>query len=189
MLRLPVGERGVVSSLHGKTRQRVVPEQEDEVTPRLLACEWALPHPRAGRRGSTLVLREEAELSVTESRVGLGEVVRRGSLIYVDHVTAGVQYDKEFIVCSLDLLSGLVEGLGGGIESLAVEDEWLIATPHEEFYPRFAIPTCIARYVRYILVCQVTGTRTARYRVARGRLFSRARRRSVSLRGETDRGD
>lgn len=36
----------------------------------------------------------------------------------VDPVSAGVQYDKEFIVCSLDLLSGLVEGLGSGIESL-----------------------------------------------------------------------
>jgi hypothetical protein len=29
-----------------------------------------------------------------------------------------VNYDKEFIVCSLDLLSGLAEGLGSGIESL-----------------------------------------------------------------------
>ncbi|RWW31453.1 hypothetical protein GW17_00003918 [Ensete ventricosum] len=202
MLRLPVGERGVVSSLHGKTRQRVVPEQEDEVTPRLLACEWALPHPRAGRRGSTLVLvRKDTTTPCPQRGSGtVGDRIARrvgGSReegepdirALVDHVTAGVQYDKEFIVCSLDLLSGLVEGLGGGIESLAVEDEWLIATPHEEFYPRFAIPTCIARYVRYILVCQVTGTRTARYRVARGRLFSRARRRSVSLRGETDRGD
>lgn len=36
----------------------------------------------------------------------------------VDHASAGVQYDKEFIVCSLDLLSGLTEGLGSGIESL-----------------------------------------------------------------------
>jgi transportin-1 len=35
-----------------------------------------------------------------------------------DQVAAGVLYDKEFIVCSLDLLSGLAEGLGGGIESL-----------------------------------------------------------------------
>ncbi|THU71261.1 hypothetical protein C4D60_Mb08t33690 [Musa balbisiana] len=41
--------------------------------------------------------------------------------IQVDHVTAGVQYDKEFIVCSLDLLSGLAEGLGGGIESLVAK--------------------------------------------------------------------
>ncbi|GJR09766.1 transportin-1 isoform X1 [Tanacetum coccineum] len=29
-----------------------------------------------------------------------------------------VQFDKEFVVCSLDLLSGLTEGLGSGIESL-----------------------------------------------------------------------
>ncbi|CAK7329452.1 unnamed protein product [Dovyalis caffra] len=36
----------------------------------------------------------------------------------VDPVTAGFPYDKEFIVCSLDLLSGLAEGLGSGIESL-----------------------------------------------------------------------
>ncbi|KAG6528448.1 hypothetical protein ZIOFF_010623 [Zingiber officinale] len=46
-------------------------------------------------------------------------------LAKVDHATAGVQYDKEFIVCSLDLLSGLAEGLGGGVESLA---HWLPAS-------------------------------------------------------------
>lgn len=39
-------------------------------------------------------------------------------LAKVDHVAAGVQYDKEFVVCSLDLLSGISEGLGSGIESL-----------------------------------------------------------------------
>lgn len=39
-------------------------------------------------------------------------------LLQVDPVAAGVQYDKEFTVCSLDLLSGLAEGLGSGIESL-----------------------------------------------------------------------
>lgn len=38
----------------------------------------------------------------------------------VDPISAGVQYDKEFIVCSLDLLSGLTEGLQGGIESLVL---------------------------------------------------------------------
>ncbi|OWM80444.1 transportin-1 [Punica granatum] len=36
----------------------------------------------------------------------------------VDPAAAGLQYDKEFVVCSLDLLSGLTEGLGSGIESL-----------------------------------------------------------------------
>lgn len=36
----------------------------------------------------------------------------------VDPAAAGALYDKEFIVCALDLLSGLTEGLGGGIESL-----------------------------------------------------------------------
>ncbi|WOL11529.1 transportin-1 [Canna indica] len=39
-------------------------------------------------------------------------------LAKVDHVAAGVQYEKEFIVCSLDLLSGLAEGLGSRIENL-----------------------------------------------------------------------
>ncbi|KAL8543781.1 hypothetical protein ACS0TY_004364 [Phlomoides rotata] len=39
-------------------------------------------------------------------------------LAKIDPVSAGAQYEKEFIVCSLDLLSGLVEGLGPGIESL-----------------------------------------------------------------------
>lgn len=39
-------------------------------------------------------------------------------IFQVDPASAGVQYDKEFIVCSLDLLSGLAEGLGSGIESL-----------------------------------------------------------------------
>ena len=41
-------------------------------------------------------------------------------LMQVDPVAAGAQYDKEFIVCSLDLLSGLAEGLGSGIESLVI---------------------------------------------------------------------
>ena len=40
------------------------------------------------------------------------------TMLQVDPVSAGAQYDKEFIVCSLDLLSGLAEGLGSGIESL-----------------------------------------------------------------------
>lgn len=41
-------------------------------------------------------------------------------LLQVDSVAAGAQYDKEFVVCCLDLLSGLVEGLGSGIESLVI---------------------------------------------------------------------
>ena len=41
-----------------------------------------------------------------------------GLLLQVNPVPSGVLYDKEFIVCSLDLLSGLAEGLGSGIESL-----------------------------------------------------------------------
>uniref|UniRef100_A0A2P2MHJ9 Uncharacterized protein MANES_11G097900 n=1 Tax=Rhizophora mucronata TaxID=61149 RepID=A0A2P2MHJ9_RHIMU len=36
----------------------------------------------------------------------------------VDTTSAGIPYDKEFIVCCLDLLSGLAEGLDSGIESL-----------------------------------------------------------------------
>jgi len=38
--------------------------------------------------------------------------------LQADPASAGVQYDREFMVCSLDLLSGLAEGLGSGIESL-----------------------------------------------------------------------
>ena len=38
--------------------------------------------------------------------------------VQVDPNAAGALYDREFIVCSLDLLSGLTEGLGAGIESL-----------------------------------------------------------------------
>ncbi|KAL2543499.1 Transportin-1 [Forsythia ovata] len=45
-------------------------------------------------------------------------VIQTQQLAKVDPVSAGAQYDKEFIVCSLDLLSGLAEGLGAGIESL-----------------------------------------------------------------------
>ncbi|GFP97743.1 transportin-1 [Phtheirospermum japonicum] len=44
--------------------------------------------------------------------------IQTQQLAKVDPVSAGAQYDKEFIVCSLDLLSGLTEGLGPGIESL-----------------------------------------------------------------------
>ncbi|KAL4609820.1 hypothetical protein ACB092_08G008400 [Castanea dentata] len=45
-------------------------------------------------------------------------IIQTQQLAKVDTVSAGVQYDKEFIVCCLDLLSGLAEGLGSGIESL-----------------------------------------------------------------------
>ncbi|KAK6915084.1 Importin-beta, N-terminal domain [Dillenia turbinata] len=45
-------------------------------------------------------------------------IIQIQQLAKVDPASAGVQYDKEFIVCSLDLLSGLAEGLGSGIESL-----------------------------------------------------------------------
>ncbi|KAA8535967.1 hypothetical protein F0562_028445 [Nyssa sinensis] len=46
------------------------------------------------------------------------QIIQTQQLAKVNPVSAGVQYDKEFIVCSLDLLSGLAEGLGSGIESL-----------------------------------------------------------------------
>ncbi|XP_038900875.1 transportin-1 isoform X1 [Benincasa hispida] len=45
-------------------------------------------------------------------------IIQTQQMAKVDPVSAGVQYDKEFIVCCLDLLSGLAEGLGSGIESL-----------------------------------------------------------------------
>lgn len=48
-------------------------------------------------------------------------IIQSQQLAKVDPIRAGVQYDKEFIVCSLDLLSGLVEGLGSGIESLVAK--------------------------------------------------------------------
>ncbi|XP_039127220.1 transportin-1 [Dioscorea cayenensis subsp. rotundata] len=48
-------------------------------------------------------------------------IIQAQQLAKVDPAAAGVQYDKEFIVCSLDLLSGLAEGLGGGIESLVAQ--------------------------------------------------------------------
>lgn len=45
-------------------------------------------------------------------------IIQTQQMAKVDPVSAGVQYDKEFVVCCLDLLSGLAEGLGSGIESL-----------------------------------------------------------------------
>lgn len=45
-------------------------------------------------------------------------IIQSQQLAKVDPVSAGLQYDREFIVCSLDLLSGLAEGLGSGVESL-----------------------------------------------------------------------
>lgn len=42
------------------------------------------------------------------------------AFLQTDPQRAGVSYDKEFIVCSLDLLSGLAEGLGSSIESLVI---------------------------------------------------------------------
>ncbi|CAH2051514.1 unnamed protein product [Thlaspi arvense] len=46
------------------------------------------------------------------------DIILVQQLAKVDPASAGTQYDREFIVCSLDLLSGLAEGLGSGIESL-----------------------------------------------------------------------
>ncbi|OIT30302.1 PREDICTED: transportin-1-like [Nicotiana attenuata] len=45
-------------------------------------------------------------------------IIQSQQLAKVDPASAGLQYDREFIVCSLDLLSGLAEGLGTSIESL-----------------------------------------------------------------------
>lgn len=45
-------------------------------------------------------------------------LIRTHQVAKTDPQRAGVNYDKEFIVCSLDLLSGLAEGLGSSIESL-----------------------------------------------------------------------
>ncbi|CAI0468897.1 unnamed protein product [Linum tenue] len=49
------------------------------------------------------------------------EIIHTQQLAKVDPSSAGALYDKEFIVCSLDLLSGLSEGLGSGIESLVAQ--------------------------------------------------------------------
>ncbi|KAL2924969.1 Transportin-1 [Bienertia sinuspersici] len=45
-------------------------------------------------------------------------IIQTQQVAKVNSASAGVQYDREFVVCSLDLLSGLVEGLGSGVESL-----------------------------------------------------------------------
>jgi len=47
------------------------------------------------------------------------------SNVQIDPTAAGAVYDREFIVCSLDLLSGLAEGLGAGIESLVSYSLWI----------------------------------------------------------------
>ncbi|TVU16727.1 hypothetical protein EJB05_40304 [Eragrostis curvula] len=48
-------------------------------------------------------------------------LIQSQQLAKVDPTAAGALYDREFIVCSLDLLSGLAEGLGAGIESLVAQ--------------------------------------------------------------------
>ncbi|KAL7257340.1 hypothetical protein ACSBR1_003612 [Camellia fascicularis] len=49
------------------------------------------------------------------------DIIHSQYLAKINPVSSGVQYDGEFIVCSLDLLSGLTEGLGSGIESLVTQ--------------------------------------------------------------------
>ena len=61
------------------------------------------------------------------------------ALLQTDPQRAGVSYDKEFIVCSLDLLSGLAEGLGSSIESLVIY--LFIFSGHERFQIRELIRT------------------------------------------------
>ncbi|KAL0788844.1 hypothetical protein Bca101_005090 [Brassica carinata] len=51
------------------------------------------------------------------------DIIQLQQLAKVDPASAGAQYDREFIVCSLDLLSGLAEGLGSGIESLISQSD------------------------------------------------------------------
>ncbi|XP_072964721.1 transportin-1-like isoform X1 [Typha angustifolia] len=48
-------------------------------------------------------------------------LIQTQELAKIDHVSAGVPYDKEFVVCSLDLLIELTEGLGSGIEKLVAQ--------------------------------------------------------------------
>jgi len=48
-------------------------------------------------------------------------LIQSQQLAKIDPTAAGSLYDREFIVCSLDLLSGLAEGLGAGIESLVAQ--------------------------------------------------------------------
>ncbi|KAK4853529.1 hypothetical protein QYF36_010621 [Acer negundo] len=45
-------------------------------------------------------------------------IIQSQHMAKVDPISVGVKYEKDFVVCSLDLLSGLAEGLGSGIESL-----------------------------------------------------------------------
>lgn len=45
-------------------------------------------------------------------------IIQTQQIAKVGPASTGIQYDKEFIVCSLDLLSGLAEGLCSSIESL-----------------------------------------------------------------------
>lgn len=51
--------------------------------------------------------------------LGIGDSVGVGwGGVQGDGGRSGVVYDREFVVCSLDLLSGVTEGMGAGIESL-----------------------------------------------------------------------
>lgn len=45
-------------------------------------------------------------------------IIQTQQMAKINPPSGGIQYDREFVVCALDLLSGLVEGLGSGIESL-----------------------------------------------------------------------
>eukprot|EP00897_Mesotaenium_endlicherianum_P000797 jgi/Mesen1/10718/ME000090S10178 len=50
-------------------------------------------------------------------------IIRSHLVAQGDPARAQVAYDKEFIVCALDLLSGLAEGLGPSIESLVARSD------------------------------------------------------------------
>jgi hypothetical protein len=56
--------------------------------------------------------------------------------VQIDPTAAGLVYDREFIVCSLDLLSGLAEGLGAGIESLVSSCLMISFSLPSTFYTR-----------------------------------------------------
>eukprot|EP00252_Welwitschia_mirabilis_P011248 TRINITY_DN2531_c0_g1_i2.p1 TRINITY_DN2531_c0_g1~~TRINITY_DN2531_c0_g1_i2.p1 ORF type:complete len:886 (-),score=195.35 TRINITY_DN2531_c0_g1_i2:941-3598(-) len=50
-------------------------------------------------------------------------LIRTQQIAKIEPARAGTAYEKEFIVCSLDLLSGLAEGLGPGIEGLVARSD------------------------------------------------------------------
>ncbi|RWV95292.1 hypothetical protein GW17_00042092 [Ensete ventricosum] len=90
----------------------------------------------------------------------------RAVTIEISFVTAWYKSVTVDFDCRCLLLGGISQATASCDDTVLSKAQYvgMVRDGGARLEPRFAILTCIARYGRYIPVCQVIATRTARYR-------------------------